>query len=249
MLFMVYEVTVLPLQVAFDLTFERVFRYITWVENIIFFLDILLHFHTLVYKDGAVIHNHWLIAKHYLSKWFWIDLMACIPFQLLILYHIIEGEEWAITLLGLLRVLKIIRLAKTFRTGAFSKFKDFIHLSGEMNGLVRLFRLIVTIAFLAHWCACLWHLLGSHPIGDEGVTWITSFGFEHASVGKRYISSLYWACATLLTVGYGDLVATNMGERVFNICVMLLGSGVMGYSMNQVGDILQQINSEVNFRE
>jgi len=91
--------------------------------------------------------------------------------------------------------------------------------------------------------------MGEHSIGDPGETWITVNNLQDFGPMTRYVKSLYWATATLLTVGYGDIVATNNGESVYSVFVMLLGSAVVGFSMNQIGDILQQINSETNYKE
>ena len=34
----------------------------------------------------------------------------------------------------------------------------------------------------------------------------------------------YWSTMTLTTIGYGDFVPQNEGERVFTICAMFVGA-------------------------
>lgn len=252
MFFIFYELMAVPFELAFDNTeFEYVFRNIEWVETIFFFIDMGLGFCTSWYQDGVLVSDRRLIAWYYLKSWFIIDFLCCFPFQLLFEYHIIGADRALITVLGLLRAFKIVRIGKFFKIkGAFSKMQDFVQLSGEISGIMRLLKLIFTIVFIAHWCACIWYLIGLHPgNGDDGQSWILTYGLEESRTDQKYVKSLYWSIATLLTVGYGDIVATNMSEQIYSIFVMLLGSGIIGLSMNKIGEILQQINSEVNYRE
>jgi len=246
---MTYEALTIPVELCFDLTFTGFFVALDWIENILFILDIFVNFNTSFYKDGALVTSHDEIRKHYLRSWFIVDFLSCLPFPLLSDYEVYPDYNFLLTLLGLLRILKIIKIVNTFRIGeAISKLKDFIRMSGELNGVMKFVRLWAVLVFLIHWVACFWHLIGSNP-HDGYTSWIIAQELEHSSVGARYMKSIYWSTATLLTVGYGDIVPTNGGEEVFGIFVMFLGSAVVGFSMNKIGDILQQINAEVHFRE
>lgn len=45
----------------------------------------------------------------------------------------------------------------------------------------------------------------------------------------------------MVTVGYGDLTASNSYEILFSNIMMLVSSCVFGYSMNSIGMILKTI--------
>ena len=72
---------------------------------------------------------------------------------------------------------------------------------------------IVTIVGLCHTIGCFWWYLGTHPSRDNTNlpdNWIAAA--EHEGLKARsstilddYILSVYWACITLLTVGYFSL--------------------------------------------
>lgn len=56
------------------------------VVDVMFIVDIFINFRTTFLDDslGEVISNPSKIAKHYLKGWFVIDVMAAIPFDLLL---------------------------------------------------------------------------------------------------------------------------------------------------------------------
>ncbi len=56
-----------------------------------------------------------------------------------------------------------------------------------------------------HFFACLWYFVTK--IEDSYTSWIYKNGLQDESKGRQYLFSLYWAFATLTTIGYGDISA------------------------------------------
>lgn len=55
------------------------------IVDICFFVDIVVTFNTAVYvSQVCVIEDRKQIAKIYLKKWFWIDLVVTMPYDLII---------------------------------------------------------------------------------------------------------------------------------------------------------------------
>lgn len=61
-----------------------------------------------------------------------------------------------------------------------------------------------------------------------GYTYQQETGLCHTlyGLGYRYVSSLYWAFTTMTTVGYGDITATTLSERIYNIFSLIVGGFV-----------------------
>ena len=81
--------------VPFNLTFHRkddritgwdsfifVFMILDSIVDLIFFIDIILNFHTTyVGKSGEVISDSMLICTLYLRGWLIVDVLSCIPYE------------------------------------------------------------------------------------------------------------------------------------------------------------------------
>jgi hypothetical protein len=62
------------------------------VVDVIFFLDIVLNFHTTyVSSTGEVISDPKLIRINYLKSWFIIDLLSCLPYDIFNAFQDAEG--------------------------------------------------------------------------------------------------------------------------------------------------------------
>ncbi len=65
----------------------------------------------------------------------------------------------------------------------------------------------------------------------------------------RYISSIYFAFITMITVGYGDISPVNNNEKIYTIIITLISCGVFGYAINTIGSIFQEISmKEAEFK-
>jgi hypothetical protein len=74
------------------------------------------------------------------------------------------------------------------------------------------------------------YVIGStHYTGEQDISWFSGHLRRNDTLGVRYSTSLYWAITTLVTVGYGDIVATNIMEQQYTIWIELLGTITFGY--------------------
>ena len=78
-------------------------------------------------------------------------------------------------------------------------------------------------------------------------SWAAAHGIPYRSstAGQNYILSLYWASATLTSVGYGDVSASDEREMVFSLVVQLTGIMLYGYCL---GVIAATLTNAASFR-
>ena len=90
---------------------------------------------------------------------------------------------------------------------------------------------------IAHWFACLWHLIAVYESSTAPLTWLKVSGVQDENWNIRYIYSIYWAITTMVTVGYGDISPITPTEKLYALFCMLLACGIFGYIMNRIGSI------------
>ncbi|XP_029784989.1 potassium voltage-gated channel subfamily H member 4 isoform X2 [Suricata suricatta] len=108
--------------------------------EMLFILDIILNFRTTyVSQSGQVVSAPRSIGLHYLATWFFVDLIAALPFDLLYVFNI--------TVTSLVHLLKTVRLLRLLRL--LQKLERYSQCSAVVLTL-----LMSVFALLAHWMAC-----------------------------------------------------------------------------------------------
>ncbi len=134
------------------------------------------------------------------SFWGIVDFLACIP-ALVFLWPDLQS-------LRVVRILRLLRLLKLLRIGrAFDKLANAVHSVRHEIAVVML--VAVLMLYLAA---------------------VGIYHFERAAQPENFGSipeSLWWALATLTTVGYGDVYPITAGGRIFTGLVLLIGLGIV----------------------
>ena len=134
--------------------------------------------------------------------------------------------------LKLLRLLRALKLKKIF-----GKLEDYYQLSLTINAVLACVRLGFLMIVIAHWFACIWHMIATYESLNDPKNWLRYFDISDEEWQIRYVYSIYWAITTMVTVGYGDLTPTTPMEKAYAIFCMLLACGIFGYIMNRIGSI------------
>ena len=141
-------------------------------------------------------------------------------------------------------MLKLLRLFRVRRL-----MEKYEHYFVHYLPYVDLFSLISLLLFLGHVSGCFFYFFSTKDwwtpqererIGDAD-TWIYSqFGPDPTdhSVWERYVSAMYWAFTTMTTVGYGDISATTIAERVFAILGMIAGGFVFSLLIGSMAGVM-----------
>uniref|UniRef100_A0A8C7VNQ5 Voltage-gated inwardly rectifying potassium channel KCNH2 n=1 Tax=Oncorhynchus mykiss TaxID=8022 RepID=A0A8C7VNQ5_ONCMY len=211
------------------------------IVDIMFIVDIVINFRTTyVNTNDEVVSAPLRIAVHYFKGWFLIDMVAAIPFDLLI-YR--SGEETT-TLIGLLKTARLLRLVRVARK--LDRYSEY--------GAAVLFLLMCTFALIAHWLACIWYAIGSverngsigwlHTLGESlGKHYNETVHGSGPSIKDKYVTALYFTFSSLTSVGFGNVSPNTNSEKIFSICVMLIGSLMYASIFGNVSAIIQRLYS------
>lgn len=156
-------------------------------------------------------------AKFIFSFFGVVDLLAILPFYLALGVDLRSIRVFR--LLRLFRILKLLRYSQAIR-----RFHRALKIAKEE---LILFGSVATI------------LLYLSAVGI--------YYFENAAQPERFKSifhSLWWAVATLTTVGYGDLYPVTPGGQFFTFFVLMLGLGIVAVPTGLISSALSQARSE-----
>uniref|UniRef100_A0A671NLN5 Voltage-gated inwardly rectifying potassium channel KCNH2 n=1 Tax=Sinocyclocheilus anshuiensis TaxID=1608454 RepID=A0A671NLN5_9TELE len=213
------------------------------IVDIMFIVDIVINFRTTyVNSNEEVVSQPGRIAIHYFKGWFLIDMVAAIPFDLLI-YRSVEDTT---TLIGLLKTARLLRLVRVARK--LDRYSEY--------GAAVLFLLMCTFALIAHWLACIWYAIGNvERSGPSRIGWLDSLGEQLGkpynktnpasgpSIKDKYVTALYFTFSSLTSVGFGNVSPNTNSEKIFSICVMLIGALMYASIFGNVSAIIQRLYS------
>ncbi|XP_038898228.1 potassium channel KAT3 isoform X2 [Benincasa hispida] len=231
----VYSAWVSPFELAFKKVATGSLLPVDLVVDAFFALDIILTFFV-AYLDKdtyLLVDDRKKIALRYLtSLWFPMDVASTLPFQ--VLYRIFTGEMHRSEAFGFLNLLRFWRLRRV--SELFTRLEKDIRFSYFYT---RLAKLICVTLLAVHSAGCFYYWLAVHHKDSEN-TWIgiEVEDFQNRSIWLGYTYSIYWSIVTLTTVGYGDLHAVNLGEKIFSICYMLCNIGLTSYLIGNMTNLI-----------
>lgn len=165
----------------------------------IFFIDILVNFNTGYRDHDVVVIDRTLIVHNYLFGWFIIDLVATIPFYLIFDYSSSNLVTSSSQVFRLSKVFRLFRLLRLFRARrVLLNIRESLRFGYVME---RLSKLILSAILVAHLSACAFHFIGIYEQSNGLENWIDIEGLSNIAVPEMYITCVYWAMATMTTVG------------------------------------------------
>ena len=135
-----------------------------------------------------------------------IDLVAILPFYLFSVIGLSLGID--------LRAIRVLRLFRVFRILKLARYNS------AMTRLVKAVSDVKEEFMLVFFAAIMLLYLAAVGI----------YYFEHDAQPENFRSvfhSLWWAVATLTTVGYGDVYPITAGGKIFTFIVLMCGLGVV----------------------
>lgn len=240
---------------------ERVDLFVT----IIFWIDLFLNFF-FTYEDdkGEEVTDLRLMAEHYLTGFFAVNLIACIPSELIAAFlglfskDLVNGDT-ANQALRMLRMERISRVARVIRLGRMGKVKALQHskifdVLHKYKG-VRIMKLVCFLLWIIHVLACGWYTVAAMH-SEPCTTWVAGRPSPEANTNPddptatllhsppldQWLTSMYFVLTVFTTVGFGDMSASTNGE-IFYVCfVMALGAVVHSIVISEVISVVTSRN-------
>ncbi|GFY39251.1 potassium voltage-gated channel protein eag [Trichonephila inaurata madagascariensis] len=254
-----YTAIMVPYNVAFkNKTSEDVsLLVLDSIVDVIFFIDIVLNFHTtFVGPGGEVVSDPKIIRMNYMRSWFIIDLLSCLPYDVFNAFDH-DDDQGIGSLFSALKVVRLLRLGRVVR-----KLDRYLEYGAAMLILLLCFYMLV-----AHWLACIWYSIGRSDAENGFVhSWLWKlsnttgkhFYFKPSSNsesntthelhkgpprGTMYVTALYYTMTCMTSVGFGNVAAETDNEKAFTICMMIIGALLYATIFGHVTTIIQQMTS------
>lgn len=142
-----------------------------------------------------------------------IDLLAIVPFYLAL------GLDFRSV-----RIFRFLRLFRAFKMARYSKAIRRFHRAFLIAREELVLFVIVTLMLLYFSAVGIYY-------------------FENEAQPEKFASvihSLWWAVATLTTVGYGDIYPVTPGGKIFTFIVLLIGLGIVSVPAGLVASALSK---------
>jgi potassium voltage-gated channel Eag-related subfamily H protein 7 len=215
-------------------------------------------------KNHRVINTHRSIAAEYLKGWFWLDFLSIIPFEFI--FKNLENRATAENLTEfnqsirivritkiykLVRFLRLAKMAKAFKLKRNFKMKSNLKIT---SGLMRMGYFLGGLVLMVHIMASIWCAFpqfDKHSWMEGKIQGLADSGEKISMEDKKrvYIVALYYIVQTVTTVGYGDVNPATTKERIFQICVMLIGviafsfiAGTLSSLISSFDDVMAEKN-------
>lgn len=185
-------------------------------------------------EDGDPVDDPELVIKHYATGWFPFDCIASFPYTVIVDSDLFRG----------MKLMRLSRLAKMEMVE--QRIIDALDLGAKRQHQLRLLKLGFYCVVCGHIAACMWYYIASlEGHGDYSWTQLylgeETFGPDGSpNAASAYVSALYWAAATLTTVGYGDVSAHTDAERGFALLMIVVGALIFA---SMVGKMVQMANA------
>lgn len=182
-----------------------------WADSIIsilFVIDLLYHLNEK--KKHKVKKAPYTSNKKWVSNlMFTVDVLSCIPFDVLTYFL---GHNYFFSAFRLMRMIRIVKI---------------FYLIENITIVPKIFRMqsiFVGFLMVVNWIACGWIYI--YPLAPN------------SDLETYYIKSFYWALTTLTTIGYGDITPTDNTGRIYTCFIMIIGVGMYGIVIGNISRIL-----------
>ena len=217
---------------------------INYIIDIINIIDLFLSFFRAYYNwEEQLIIKIKFIVLHYLSGWFFFDLLSSIPVYTIIKFHENECKQnlssFYNVILNNVHYLfmfnKVFKILKVFWNNQAWKI-----FSNKINEKWNIIIIIFLVLSSINYTACMYIFIGRNSFPN----WIFQAKLNSEPFINIYISAIYIITMALTTVGYGDITCYSFYERIVQL--LILNIGIFGYSwvVSFISNYIKKINEK-----
>lgn len=241
---------------------------LAWVNRVvdaIFIVDVCFQCFT-CYQDttdnggSSWVYNNRRIFCHYARTWMPLDVITGIPIDLITASVAGDSDRASdsaeASALQLVRMIRLVKLGRILRASRiFKRWEAYLGISYSLITLVKFFLLV---AFLAHWMACFWVLVGRssiHTLEDGvngasyadphaafGQNWVHRANLQDATPRQLYSVALFVALSSIFSGATGAVQPASPSEYYITSAMMVLGSSVWAYVISNAVAIFATLN-------
>ena len=232
-----------------NFSFNSLLNYFIDILNI---ADLFLGFFRAYYNwEENLITKKKNITFHYLTGWFFLDLLSFVPVFTIIqfyekacnkeelyseYYNVISNNNHYLFIFN-----KVFKVMKVFLNNqAWNIISNKIN--ERWNIIITIFLVLSSINYTA--CMYIFIARNSYP------NWIFQAKLNSTSFIDIYIAAIYIIIMALTTVGYGDITCYSFYEYIFQL--LILNIGIIGYTwvVSFISNYIQKINEKsVEFKK
>jgi len=221
MIFLILYCTIeIPMDLIFKFQEPYILNFNIFV-NFCFIIDLIIN----LFQNLKADTNS---KRSYFVFWFWIDFLSASPFEIIAYFY---PPAYSFHFLSFLKVARILQIIKIF-----SNLQNMGKIQPSQITYQRLINFGLAFSITAHWIALLWIFVEGVSRKDGDLT--------------AYVNALYWTITTLTTIGYGDITPQTLVQKLFTICVMVIGVGAYGYVIGNFTSLLNNLDyAKMHFLE
>lgn len=255
---LVYTATILPYRTCFyD---NSVILSLAWFMesffDLLFIADLILNFFFGYYTENEIlVLKNKSIALNYIKTWFIMDFISTFPFNYLDYFNGMDTTTVSTTYNKLLRLTKIprlYRLIRLFRVFRFvrifrhNKFVQYLIKVIKINaGIKRIIVCLCLLIFMSHIFACLFFFVAKmDDLSYE--TWVSRYNLVSETEGNQYLYAFYFSIVTATTVGFGDIVANTLNEKVLCCFMILFGLAFYTFNIANLALVISKFDNEMS---
>ena len=166
-----------------------------------------------------------------------------------------------------LKAFKILRLTRLVSNEVADAIDEMLISNAGARFFVKMSKLALTMGFILHWMACVWHYVAPpEPAEEHTDSWIHKYFMSTVQYGDgivceryhcltplddinkipfwdRYLGSVYWSATTMSTVGYGDITPSNNQERAVTTVCLMIGGALYGLLVGSMVSMVSDVDA------